>query len=94
MKTVDVQHMIDHCSKLLEANQTAYVDPDALAMARFIIEQHIELGELTKALTEALALFDANWCTAHGHAPTPATFDRATALQKRLHPQFTRDRYP
>ena len=94
MKTIDVQRMLDHCVKLIDANQAAYVDPDTLAMARFIIEQNNELAEAHKALGAALDLFDATWCSAHGHAPTSATFDRATELRKRIQPDFPRDRYP
>ena len=86
--------MLQHCAKLLEANQTAYVDPDALAMARFIIDQHRELSATSNGLGEALDLFDDNWCQAHGHSPTPEAFDRATELRKRVQPDFSRDRYP
>ena len=94
MRPIDVQRVLDHCAKLLEANQRAYVDPDTLAMARFIIDQNTELVEANKAIGAALDLFDASWCSAHGHAPASATFDRATELRKRLQPEFTRDRYP
>lgn len=94
MKTADVQRMLDHCAKLIDANQTAYVDPDALAMAQFIIDQHRELSETTKALGEALGLFDGNWCPAFGHSPTPETFDRATELHKIVQPAFSRSTYP
>lgn len=38
MKSVDVDHMLDHCRKLLAANQHAYVDPDTCAMAQFIVD--------------------------------------------------------
>ena len=71
MKTDDVQSMLKHCEKLIAANQTAYVDPDAITMARFIIEQHTALTESNKAIGVALDLFDAVWCTDHGHAPRP-----------------------
>lgn len=94
MKTADVPHMLQHCAKLIEANQTAYVDPDALAMAQFIIDQQRELSQATKALGVALDLFDHNWCSSHGHAPTPEVFDRATALRQLIQPDFSRDRYP
>jgi len=30
--------MLDHCKKLLAANQHAYIDPDTLAMAKFIVD--------------------------------------------------------
>lgn len=33
-----LEHMLDHCRKLLAANQRAYVDPDTLSMARFIVD--------------------------------------------------------
>ena len=94
MKAVDVQRMLDHCAKLIKANDTVYVDPDSLAMAKFIIEQHAARGEADKALEEALDLFDGNWCTVHGHEPSSTTFDRITKLRKRLQPDFKRDRYP
>ena len=94
MKAIDVQRMLDHCAKLIEANQTAYVDRDTLSMARFIIEQSNELADANKALAEALELFDAHWCSAHGHAPKPEAFDRAIELWKRIHPHRTRNRYP
>ena len=42
------------------------------------------LDETTKDFAEALDLFDANWCPAHGHAPTPETFARAAALGEKL----------
>lgn len=92
--TKSVQQMLDHCEKLLAANRDAYVDPDALAMAQFIIDQHRELSETRKALGEALGLFDVNWCPAHGHAPTPEAFDRATELHKIVQPDFSRSTYP
>lgn len=38
-----VPQMLKHCEKLVAANEHAYVDPDTLAMARFIIEQQREL---------------------------------------------------
>ena len=94
MKTADVQRMLDHCAKLIDANQTAYVDPDTIAMARFIIDQHRMLGETTKALDEALSLFDVNWCSAHGHSPPSEVFDRATELHKIVQPDFPRSTYP
>jgi len=82
VSTSDTQHMIDHCAKLLEANKTAYVDPDSLAMARFIIEQRTALIESNKAICAALDLFDAVWCPDHGHAPRPEHFARAEELSK------------
>ena len=41
-----------------------------------------ESARLRAALREALDLFDANWCPAHGHAPTPEAFKRAAELSK------------
>ena len=35
---VALARVLDHCHKLVAANQRAYVDPDTLWMARFIIE--------------------------------------------------------
>ena len=43
-----------------------------------------ELDETTRALAEALDLFDANWCPEHGHAPRPEVFERITELRKRV----------
>jgi len=34
----DLDRVLDHCKKLVAANQRAYVDPDTLWMARFIVE--------------------------------------------------------
>ena len=36
--SVDLERLRDHCVKLLAANQRAYVDPDALWVARDVIE--------------------------------------------------------
>ena len=47
-------------------------------------ELRLALDEVTKDFAEALDLFDANWCPAHGHAPTSETFERAAALGKKL----------
>jgi hypothetical protein len=33
-----LERVLDHCAKLVAANQRAYVDPDALWVARFIVE--------------------------------------------------------
>src|SRR5262249_38731275 len=38
VKPEDFDRMLAHCKKLVAANQTAYVDPDTLSMARFIID--------------------------------------------------------
>ncbi len=38
MKPEDLDRMVDHCKKLVAANQSAYVDPDTLWMARFILD--------------------------------------------------------
>lgn len=35
---IQLARMLDHCQKLVDANQRAYVDPDTLWMARFILE--------------------------------------------------------
>ena len=53
-----------------------------------------ELDAMTKALGQALDLFDGNWCSAHGHAPTSATFDEAARLRKLVDPAADRSRYP
>lgn len=103
MTNVDVPQMLRHCEKLIAANEHAYVDPDALTMARFIIERHRELervlyvhaaaltsiadqrrmlDDTTRALGEALDLFDAAWCTEPLHAPKEAAFLRARELRK------------
>jgi hypothetical protein len=42
------------------------------------------LDEMTKDFAEALDLFHLNWCTAHGHTPSPETFARAAELGKKL----------
>ncbi len=36
--TCELDRVLDHCKKLVAANQHAYVDPDALWIARFIID--------------------------------------------------------
>jgi len=36
--SVALERVLDHCGKLVAANQHAYVDPDALWVARFIVE--------------------------------------------------------
>jgi Ead/Ea22-like protein len=41
-----------------------------------------KLVTLTRALAEALDLFDAVWCPEHGHAPQPAQLSRAEELRK------------
>jgi hypothetical protein len=41
-----------------------------------------ELDEMTKALADALDLFDANWCPEHSHTPNPATFQWPAELRK------------
>jgi hypothetical protein len=33
-----LERVLDHCTKLMAANQHAYVDPDAIWVARFIVE--------------------------------------------------------
>lgn len=43
-----------------------------------------EIKQLRAALTEALNLFDAVWCPAHGHAPKPEQLARAVELRKLL----------
>ena len=86
--------MLEHCAKLIKANETAYVDPDALAMAHFIVDRHAELIALRNALPTALDLFDNNWCTAHGHAPSQDAFDAASELRKLTDPNFRRALYP
>lgn len=43
-----------------------------------------ELDEATKALAEALELFDASWCPEHGHAPKPEVFARVAELRKQV----------
>ena len=43
-----------------------------------------ELDEVTRGVADALALFDASWCTAHGHTPSPDQLKRADELRKRL----------
>lgn len=35
--SVELDRVIDHCKKLVAANARAYVDPDALWVARFIL---------------------------------------------------------
>ena len=35
--SVELDRVIDHCKKLVAANERAYVDPDALWVARFIL---------------------------------------------------------
>ena len=39
-------------------------------------------AEWRARLTKALDLFDANWCPAHGHAPTAEAFEKAADLSK------------
>lgn len=34
----ELDRMLDHCKKLVAANQHAYVDPDALWIAQFILD--------------------------------------------------------
>lgn len=34
----ELDRVLDHCKKLVDANQHAYVDPDALWIARFILD--------------------------------------------------------
>jgi hypothetical protein len=41
-----------------------------------------EIDEMTKALGEALDLFDATWCPEHGHAPRSEAFEKAAELSK------------
>lgn len=53
-----------------------------------------ELDVMVRAITEALNLFDANWCPAHGHSPTPEAFDQATKLWNLVRPAFSRETYP
>lgn len=43
-----------------------------------------ELDAVTAALGEALDLFDATWCTEHGHAPKPEQFRRIDELRAQL----------
>lgn len=45
-----------------------------------------ELDETTRALAEALDLFDRHWCPEHGHAPSPVDLKRADELRKRVTP--------
>lgn len=44
------------------------------------------LDEATKALAEALAIFDATWCPEHGHAPKPEQLARVDELRKLVAP--------
>lgn len=53
-----------------------------------------ELDAMTKALGQALDLFDDNWCPEHGHAPRPAVFDEATRLRNLIDPTSKRSVYP
>lgn len=57
-------------------------------------ELRSELDELAAALGEALDLFDATWCSDHGHAPKREQFARATKLRKLIQPGFTGESYP
>ncbi|HSX22836.1 MAG TPA: hypothetical protein VLE97_08705 [Gaiellaceae bacterium] len=43
-----------------------------------------ELDQRTSALAEAIGLFDAAWCTEHGHAPRPDQFKRIDELRAQL----------
>jgi hypothetical protein len=45
-----------------------------------------ELDAMTRALTEALDLFDATWCPEFGHAPRPEQLTRAAELRKLVQP--------
>lgn len=57
-------------------------------------ELRSELDAMTTALGEALDLFDATWCTEHGHSPTREQFEKATKLWQLIQPNFTGESYP
>lgn len=52
-------------------------------LERFLRQQ---LDEMTRALAEALDMFDSAWCPEHGHAPGPEVLAHAEELRKLVMP--------
>ena len=84
-----VKECAEACAEVTRFTESINKDQAFLEEAIKLVE-----SEWRARLTEAHDLFDANWCTAHGHSPKPEAFDRTAELRKLVQPDFSRDRYP
>ncbi len=61
----------------------AAANPLAITALLDVLDQRAARSvQLALALAEALDLFDATWCTEHGHSPKPEQLARAAELRK------------
>jgi hypothetical protein len=91
-----LREQVDSIPMLLAENArlTKAVNEAPAFLEAVKIATSAENAQLTAAVGEALDLFDATWCTEHGHAPNPEHFDRAAKLRKLIQPGFSRETYP
>jgi hypothetical protein len=50
-----------------------------------LLARRVENEQRTSELAEAIAIFDATWCTEHGHSPKHEHFVRIEELRRHLH---------